>query len=114
MNEIQNSKRFYDLEEEKPYLFRSRAAQALAPRVGYWNLRPAPARTPGRLALPVRHRLRLRRMPGGLGWRTSLQWQAGLFVIWCLELGIYRFGILRFFFRHRLYEPSWSVRFSAR
>jgi len=36
-----------------------------------------PARTPGRLALPVRHRLRLRRMPGGLGWRASLQWQAG-------------------------------------
>ena len=27
---------------------------------------------PGRLALPVRHRLRLRRMPGGLGWRASL------------------------------------------
>ena len=33
---------------------------------------------PGRLALPVRHRLRLRRMPGGLGWRAGLQWQAGL------------------------------------
>jgi hypothetical protein len=27
---------------------------------------------PGRLALPVRHRLRLRRMPGGLGWLASL------------------------------------------
>jgi hypothetical protein len=27
---------------------------------------------PGRLALPVRHRLRLRRMAGGLGWRASL------------------------------------------
>jgi len=36
-----------------------------------------PARAPGRLALPVRHRLRLRRMPGGLGWRASLQWQPG-------------------------------------
>jgi len=35
-----------------------------------------PARAPGRLALPVRHRLRLRRMPGVLGWRASLQWQA--------------------------------------
>jgi len=29
-------------------------------------------------ALPVRHRLRLRRLPGGLGWLASLQWQAGL------------------------------------
>jgi len=37
-----------------------------------------PARAPGRLALPVRHRLRLRRMPGGLGWRASSRWQAGL------------------------------------
>jgi hypothetical protein len=37
-----------------------------------------PARAPGRLAVPVRHRLRLRRMPGRLGWRASLQWQAGL------------------------------------
>jgi len=27
-------------------------------------------------------------MPGGLGWRASLQWQAGLFVIWCLEFVI--------------------------
>jgi len=53
MNEIQNSKRFYDLEEEKPYLFRSRAAQALAPRVGYWNLRPARSYPwPPRLACP--------------------------------------------------------------
>ena len=28
---------------------------------------------PGRLALPVRHGLRLRRMSGGLGWRASLR-----------------------------------------
>jgi hypothetical protein len=40
-----------------------------------------PARAPGRLALPVRHRLRLRRMPGRLGWRASLQWQAGLGIV---------------------------------
>jgi hypothetical protein len=30
-----------------------------------------PACAPGRLALPVCHRLHLRRMPGGLGWRAS-------------------------------------------
>ena len=42
--------------------------------------RHLPARAPGRLAFPVRHRLRLRQMPGGLGWRASLQWQAGLVV----------------------------------
>jgi hypothetical protein len=58
----------------------------------FWSLNigicDLPARAPGRLALPVRHRLRLRRMPGGLGWRASSQWQAGLFVIWCLEFVI--------------------------
>jgi hypothetical protein len=33
---------------------------------------------PATASSPVRHRLRLRRMPGRLGWRASLQWQAGL------------------------------------
>jgi hypothetical protein len=37
-------------------------------------------------------------MPGGLGGRASLQWQAGLFVIWCLEFEIYKFDIPRSFF----------------
>ena len=32
-----------------------------------------PFDAPGRLALPARHRLRLRRMPGGLGGRASLE-----------------------------------------
>ena len=59
MAEIQNSKRFYDLEEEKPNLFRSLD-------IGIFDL---PAR--------------------------ALQWQAGLFVIWCLEFEIYKFDIPR-------------------
>jgi len=32
----------------------------------------SPLSAPGRLALSVRHRLRLRRMPGRLGWLASL------------------------------------------
>jgi hypothetical protein len=32
----------------------------------------SPLSAPGRLALPVCHRLRLRQMPGGLGWLASL------------------------------------------
>jgi len=35
-----------------------------------------PACAPGRLALPVCHRQRFRRIPGGLDWRESLEWQA--------------------------------------
>ncbi len=36
----------------------------------------SPLSAPGRLALPVRHRLRLRRLPGRLGWRASLHMKA--------------------------------------
>ena len=43
---------------------------------GIWSLSnwfsiTSSSRSPARLALPVRHRLRLRRLPGGLAWRAG-------------------------------------------
>ena len=63
-------------------------APQLSEKFNWIPLPDLPARAPGRLALPihwglamtwrpVRHRLRLRRMPGGLGRRAGSQWQAG-------------------------------------